>query len=145
MAAISVDGDAFREFQRDLKRLDPEGAKALNKALKDVVTTKVMPSAKSNASWSSRIPGAIKPSVTAKGMGLRVAGKQAPHGRPFEGLQNGLRSRSHFRHPVFGNREVWVNQATRPYLGPAFLANHDAAVKAAQEELGKAAAQIGFR
>lgn len=143
--AFSVDGDEFGQFARDLKRFDPEVAKALNKALKAVVVTKIMPTAKANAAWSSRIPAAIKPSVSMKGMGLRVASNSAPHGRPFEGLQTGLRSNSSFRHPVFGNREMWVTQRTRPYLAPAFRSNQDAAVASAQEAIGEAAAQVGFK
>lgn len=143
--AFAVDGDEFGQFARDLKRLDPEVAKQLTKALRAVVVTKIMPTAKSNASWSGRIPAAIKPSVTNKGMGLRVASSSAPHGRPFEGLQTGLRSNSSFRHPVFGNRDVWVTQRTRPYLAPAFRSNQDAAVASAQEAIGEAAATVGFR
>jgi hypothetical protein len=73
--------------------------------------------AKANASWSGRIPGAI--SVTSNltssgGAVIRVDSTTAPHARPYEG-----RSGSPFRHPVFGNRDNWVSQATRPFLKPA--------------------------
>jgi hypothetical protein len=47
-----------------------------------------------------------------------------PHARPYEGIsQQG--STSYFRHPVFGNRENWVSQATRPYAWPAVLGRRD--------------------
>lgn len=149
---FEVDGDAFREFQRDLRRLEPDVARELNKTLRGVLRDKVLPAARSNASWSSRIPGAIKPQVTQKQIGLRVARKQAPHGRPFEGLQRGLVSRrGNFRHPVFGrstqsrSQWTWVSQQNRPFLAPAFVDNHDEAVKAAQEAVGEAAKLAGFR
>ena len=142
---FAVDGDAFRTFSRELKKVEPALAKTLNKELKRVVTETVMPAAKSNAGWSSRIPGAIKPQATTKGMGLRVARKAAPHGRPFEGLQTGARGRPTFRHPVFGNREVWVAQNTRPFLKPAFDDNHEVAVDGAQKAIATAAKAAGFR
>lgn len=142
---IEIDGEGFREFQRDLRKLDRQLANSLNRELRNVLRSKLLPAAKANASWSSRIPGAIKPQVTQKHVALRVNAKQAPHGRPYEGLQNGLRSRGKFRHPVFGNRAVWVSQPTRPFLAPAFRANEDEAVKAVREAVADAARQAGWR
>lgn len=146
MAVISVDADDFRNFQRTLKQLGgPEMTKALNKELRGVLNTTIVPDARRNAGWSSRIPGAIKPQVTSTKLAVRVASKQAPHGRPFEGLQQGLRANAWFRHPVFGNREVWVNQRTRPFLAPAFDDNADKATKAAEQAVDAAARAAGFR
>jgi hypothetical protein len=138
---FEVDGDMFRTFSRELKKVEPELAKSLNKELKRVVTETIMPAARSNAGWSSRVPAAIKPQATTKGMGLRVARGKAPHGRPFEGIGgNGT-----FRHPVFGNKQVWVAQTTRPFLQPAFDANREKAVEGAQKAMMEAAKSAGFR
>jgi hypothetical protein len=142
---IHVDGEGFRRFQRDLKAMEPALAKDLKKELRGVLESKIAPTARSNASWSTRIPRAIKPKVTNREIALRVDSKAAPHGRPFEGLQRGLRSNSSFRHPLFGNKKFWFQQSTRPYLAPAFLSNHDEAVKAAREAVGSAARAAGFR
>ncbi len=74
--------------------------------------------AKVNASYSSRIPGAIKvsTSLTSRngGAGVRVDSRKAPHSRALEGTQD----TASFRHPVFG-RDAWVDQPTRPFLFPA--------------------------
>jgi hypothetical protein len=145
VAAVEVDGEAFQRFQKDLRDMNREVAKELNKKLRGVLREKVLPAAQANASWSSRIPKAIKPQVTQKVIALRVARGVAPHARPFEGLQTGMRGRKVFRHPVFGNREVWVSQPTRPFLAPAFLDNHDEAVKAASDAISEAAGQVGFK
>jgi hypothetical protein len=69
-----------------------------------------------SASWSTRIPGAVKaqPFFTAKRAGVRIIvdAKQAPEGAPLEhGGQSGT-----FRHPVFGNRSNWVDQPARPFF-----------------------------
>jgi hypothetical protein len=74
--------------------------------------------AASNASWSTRIPGALR--VTTSGavgrsaVSVTVSRARAPHARPLEGITGG---RS-FRHPVFGT-DRWVTQACRPFLAPA--------------------------
>lgn len=145
MAVISVDADDFRNFQRTLKQLDQTVSRELNRELRRVLNATIVPAARANASWSSRIPGAIKPTVGTTKIGARVASKQAPHGRAFEGLAKGLRSRSSFRHPVFGNRNVWVSQATRPFLAPAFDTHAAAATKAAEQAIDSAARAAGFK
>lgn len=145
MGVISVDADDFRNFQRTLKTLDKEISKALNRELRKVIGSTIVPAARQNASWSSRIPGAIKPTVGTTKIGARVASRQAPHGRAYEGLAKGVRSNASFRHPVFGNRDVWVSQRTRPYLQPAFDDNAGEATKAAEEAIEKAARAAGFK
>lgn len=83
--------------------------------------------AKQNASWSSRIPGAISvtSSITSSGGAVvRVNSQTAPHARPYEGRGS---PGGFFRHPVFGNRENWVPQQTRPFLKPAVESEADKA------------------
>jgi len=81
----------------------------------------IIAEARANAAqWSTRIPDAIRLSVLKTGVMIRVSGKKAPHARPYEGI--GTR-RQTFRHPVFGDREHWVEQNTRPFLMPA-VRNH---------------------
>lgn len=102
--------------------------------------------AKSRAgAWSSRIPAAIsmRPNIGGDSIGvtLRASAAAAPHARPYEGMGQG----GSFRHPVFGNRERWVDQATRPFLWPAVRgrrAEITAACAAAYED---AAREVGFR
>lgn len=78
---------------------------------------------KSNAGFSSWIPGAVKVSasfgsVTA-GAKITVAERGFPHAgevRVFEG--NGVNP-TPFRHPVYGNRNAWVSAVTHPFAHPA--------------------------
>lgn len=80
---------------------------------------------KSRASYSSRIPSAIRTTVSfsskSGGVTIRVDTRRAPHARPLERGNHGGRADS-FRHPVFGNRDVWVTQPTRPFFFPAVKA-----------------------
>lgn len=82
------------------------------------------------SSYSSRIPGAIGTTVSFSGRGrgggvtIRVNSRKAPHARVLERGNDGSRSSS-FRHPVFGDRDAWVSQPTRPFFFPAIHANRD--------------------
>jgi hypothetical protein len=79
------------------------------------------------ASYSTRIPGAIRMTVSFSGRGsgggvkIRVDSQKAPHARVLERGNDGSRS-STFRHPVFGNTDSWVSQKTRPFFFPAIKA-----------------------
>lgn len=74
---------------------------------------------KSNAGFSSRIPGAVRMTTAfgSKTGGVRiwVDSKKAPHARPLENLG----AAGSFRHPVFGNTDVWVSQPAHPFFFPA--------------------------
>lgn len=129
----------WSRFQRDLGKIAPETRKALRKELKQLLRVDIIPAAKRHSSWSSRIPGQIKPQVTGKRLGLRVAARKAPHARPFEGISGAT-----FRHPVFGNRENWVTQSARPFLKPAVTSNRDEFMAAAGAAINDAAREAGW-
>ena len=123
MASWQIGIGGFRELSRVLSTADKGLAKAMRAALKGAVGP-VAAAARRNASWSSRIPGTVRPFATARSVGVRAGGRRAPHARVYEGL-GGAGS---FRHPVFGNRNVWVTQSTRPFLMPAVEANAEGIV-----------------
>lgn len=119
----------------DLRAMPAEIRRGISPALKQVAEP-MAAQARANASWSTRIPGAIKVSVTRRGVIIRVAAKKAPHARPYEGITGG----AEFRHPVMGNRDRWVTQRTRPFLEPAVKA-HASKVRPALVELVEQVAQ----
>ncbi|WP_327047290.1 HK97 gp10 family phage protein [Microbispora sp. NBC_01189] len=109
------------------------------------VAEPVLAQAKTNASWSSRIPGAIQISTSfarrSAGVALTVSGKAAPHARPFENLGR----RGNFRHPVFGDRERWVSQGARPFLFPAVAGADEELVRETGRVVEQVARRHGFR
>lgn len=79
------------ELGQELKSLDREFATAIRKQVRTAVSeagAAVLGQARSNASWSSRIPAATKltTSYSAKraGITIRTSKTRAPHARPFE-------------------------------------------------------------
>lgn len=133
------------QLARDLHRMGAAGRRRLRGAAVRVGQG-ALSDAKSRAgSWSTRIPAAISLRADIRddriGVQLRASAAAAPHARPYEGLGQGGR----FRHPVFGHRDRWVTQATRPFLWPAArgrAADMSEALGAAYED---AAREAGFR
>lgn len=115
--------DVPRELRGELRPAIKTAAKTLSSRVK------------ANASWSSRIPGAVRERVSfaSRGRGgvmVYVDARIAPHARPLDrGSQGG---RSVNRHPVFGNRNVWVDQPTRPFFIPAVRESHDDVLRKVQ-------------
>ena len=118
----------------DFGKMDTTLRRLIRPALKRAAQP-MLADAKRRAAWSTRIPGAIRISTSLSGpragVSIRVDSKKAPHARPFEGITD---RRDSFRHPVFGDREVWVTQKDRPFLAPAA----EAGMPRATEEIARA-------
>lgn len=100
--------------------------------------------AAANASWSTRIPPslAIRVSFARRGGAVYVQArrKRAPHARLFEGIEG----EQSWRHPVFGNRNAWVRQPTRPFLVPALRRAAPEAVRRSTDAVREAARRSGL-
>lgn len=100
--------------------------------------------ARGNASWSTRIPGAVRVQVrygrVRTGVLLRVRAATAPHARPYEGL--GVQGT--FRHPLFGDWEEAVTQARRPFAWPAVVAMREPVRREIAQVVEDAARRHGF-
>lgn len=110
--SIGVDISGLTTLAAVLRRVEPSLAKELQTGVAvagEVIATK----ARSNASFSTRIPGTIQVRRRALSVKVRAGGPDAPHAPALEhGGQPGT-----FRHPVFGRRDVWVDQPAHPFLG----------------------------
>jgi len=105
----------LRNFIKEHGKFDRDTRTWIRKRMRESAQP-VLANAKSNASWSTRIPGAIKLSISLTtrrtGVSLRVNRKKAPHGRPYENLGKPGK----FRHPFFGDRTRWFEQPARPFF-----------------------------
>lgn len=127
---LDVDTRAFGRFARALKQTEPELAKGLRTALR-AAGELVASDARERASYSRRIPGSIRVRTTGLTVSVVAGGAKAPNAGP---LEHGGREGT-FRHPVFGNRGVWVDQPGRPFLHPALYARRAVAVSAVEAAL----------
>jgi hypothetical protein len=116
-------------FLRALKKAEPDIRKHLRERLR-LVGAVVAEDAKSRVRpYSSSIPETIKVRVSGMNVSVVAGGGDNAIAGLFElGNQGGSSSsaatgRGVFRHPVFGDRDWWVDQPMHPYLSVA-LASH---------------------
>lgn len=138
-----MSGDrSFQAVVADLGAVPKELRKELRPRLRQVAAP-IAAGARRRASWSTRIPRAIRTSVSFSvqrpGVRIRVDGKAAPHARAYEGL-----SGMTFKHPVFG-RDVWVTQQARPFLFPAARKAAPDVARAVNDAVQAAAKKHGFK
>ena len=144
--AVHVDTAELRKLYVDLKGVEGNLRVELRRGIKkaaDPLAQRV----RANAGWSSRIPGAVKvkPSFTARGAGVSIVvdAKAAPEGAPLENKGRG----GTFRHPVYGNRDVWATQTARPFFWAAVSSS--GAVSAVEQVIVQVmdavAVKAGFR
>lgn len=134
-AVVQVDG--FKQLEQLLKVTSKSTKRKLNKGLKDGVDKSVVPDAKNAASWSTRIPNTIKSSVTMSGVFVKAGGPDAPHAAAYE--TGSSSNAGMIRHPVFGNRDVWVETPSRPYIQPSIVKD----INAVAEAVAQAVADLG--
>ncbi len=116
---VTVDTTSLEKFARNLKADAPKISRVLNTELK-AAGELVAVEARLKAGWfSSRIPQTIRVTASGAKVTVKAGGAKAPHAAPFENKGE----RGSFRHPVFGNREVWVSQKAQPFLGPSLAEN----------------------
>lgn len=115
----AIGRDAFARVVVDLSAIPKEVRKDLRPALRRI-GMRVAQGARARASWSTRIPGAVKVKVLfgrkSQGVIVHVDRNRAPHARSYEGIGT---SGVNFRHPLFGDRDRWFAQRKRPFLEPA--------------------------
>jgi hypothetical protein len=135
---LTIDGSEVIAFSLQLRDVPTDLRPELRRNIIDAANV-IAAAARSNASWSSRIPDAISARVrfgTGSAVQIVVSAAKAPHARAFEGI--GARARDYrggtFRHPVFG-RDIWVEQQQRPFLVPAVQQHEDAAVRGVQSAI----------
>ena len=139
--------DDFRRLANSLREVPDELRARLARRLRPV-GDRTVADARARASWSSRIPGAISMRVAFKGKNpgliITVDHVAAPHARPYEGLLARAGHGNTFRHPFFGDTDVWYAQPFRPFVWPAVLATNQDVARDVDAAVDEALAAAGF-
>jgi hypothetical protein len=140
-------GEDLRRISRELNRMDnQEVKKRFRKELRAVATPfvplvrnsiKSIPSKRPYTADGLRAQMAKATRVEVRtvgrdaGVAIRVDGRKMP--AKMKALPKGMEGTKRWRHPVFGNRENWVNQQPHPYffhvVRPAAVAGRRAAAR----------------
>lgn len=110
-----MDTKALRALSRDLKAAEPKLLADFRVALARSGEIVALLAKGLIAPYSSRIGGTIQVKALTATVKVIAGGARAPHAAPFE--NHG--SPGTFRHPVFGNYDVWRSQQAHPFLTPA--------------------------
>lgn len=142
----TYDSKAFARLEADLREVPEHMRKALDRRLRPAGEQTVA-AIRRHASWSSRIPGAVRLRVAfkAKDVGLIITVDQhaAPHARPFEGIATRTGGDS-FRHPVFGDTATWVDQKHRRFVWPGVEETQQQVADAVDEAIAAAFHAAGW-
>lgn len=111
--ADGIDLREFRKFTRDLKAFKPD--KQLKKTLK-MAGNLIAEDARALVSpHSSTVPPSIKVRMRKTSITVQAGGAGIPMAGLLEMGNRGNKSKTSFRHPVYGT-DTWVEQPMHPYL-----------------------------
>lgn len=115
---LSVDTSQLRLLGVQLRRTAPEVWKVLRKEMRAAAEV-VAAEARTQASFSTRIPASIKVKGAGATLKVTAGGDAAPDAAPIENGGKGF-----VRHPVFGHRDRWSATNSKPaFLRPALDAH----------------------
>lgn len=137
----------FARLEADLRDVPEHMRKALDRRLRPA-GEKTVSAIRRHASWSSRIPGAVRLRVAFKakdvGLIITVDHNAAPHARPFEGIVARAGHGNTFRHPVFGDTDTWVDQPFRRFVWPGVEETQQEVADAVDEAVAAAFHAAGW-
>jgi hypothetical protein len=137
---IGIEIAGLKELARDVRAADPVLAKGLKAALLQGAQLVADEYKQRIRRFSTRIPPTIRPGASGTGAYVRAGGIDAPHAAALENFgKTGF-----FRHPVFGNSDLWVDQQAHPAALPALEARADDVVELADKALADWAEAAGF-
>lgn len=148
---VTIDPGDMARLLKDARAFDAELAKATRKRLRDAASEGVTDirhrlmgrTFKTDRGLARGLAAGTKVSIRTgartAGVSIVTTGAKLPADK--QAMVRAYNKPS-FRHPVHGNRDVWVNQKGRPYFGavldekkPAMLAAMEAALKDAAETI----------
>jgi hypothetical protein len=139
---VGVDTTEFAAFARALRKAEPKLAAGVRVKLREAGDI-VARDARDNVDGASaKVADSIRVRVSAATVSVVAGGSGVPMAGLLELGNAGDVGAGKFRHPVFGNTDVWVDQPMHPYLGPAMETGSEAAAQAAIDALDEAIAIV---
>lgn len=147
--AFDVQAQGLRELTRDLKKLAPETLKEFRKEVRVAVKPAVqelkaeigrMPRVPSELASAMQRALTIEVPSTAKRAGVFVKLKRSKLPRQYQATAGNINRRGQWRHPVFGNRRVFVVQkSTVGFFDTSFQDDYPHIQRAVERAMTQAA------
>src|SRR5690242_13932996 len=100
---IRIDTSQLRAMAAELRKTKPKTYKEVQNRLKTAAERVAVEARLIIGYYSASVPPTVRPFARGLTVGVRAGGGKKPLGVLFEGPKD-------WRHPVFGNRDVWVTQ-----------------------------------
>lgn len=126
---VVIDPAEWYRFKKDLDKFDPAITRALRKRIRnagDTAAEKVREELEKSSPAGGPDSGAGRAALIAatkvsisfgkRSAGTRIVTSSSKLPAEHKGLLN-VYNKTSVRHPVWGNKRVWVNQEGRPYFG----------------------------
>ena len=142
-SSVSVDTRDFRLFARALRKAAKANSLIMRRGM-NTAGMLVAEEAKRNAKdipgkvRTDRIADSVKVRIRGASVVIEAGGPTAPEAAPLEVGNKKSPGAKTFRHPVFGNRDRWVDQDTHPFLDPAMAHKGTVAAELALQSIDQA-------
>lgn len=104
-----------KEFSRELRAAARPMVPAVRQAIRNIPSTRGYTASGLRGRMSKAVKLEVRTAGRDAGVRIRVDGRKMPaHEKALQSYMEGLKKP--WRHPVFGNREVWVKQDPKPYF-----------------------------
>lgn len=104
-----------QEFRRELRAAAKPMVPAVRQAIRDIPSNRPYRSDGLRGRMSKAVKLEVKTTGRQAGVRIRVDGRKMPnHEKSLQAYMEGVKRP--WRHPVWGNREVWVRQDPKPYF-----------------------------
>ena len=140
--ADGIDLREFKKLTKDLKDFKPD--KQVKKALK-LAGELIATDARALVSpYSKTTPPTIRVRTRKTSISVIAGGTNVPIAGLLEMGNRGRSTGNTFRHPVFGDKSIWVNQKMHPYLLVAMKKNEHAIERFEGKIVAEAFREVGF-
>ncbi|MFD1657001.1 hypothetical protein ACFSL4_01805 [Streptomyces caeni] len=117
------DQEIKKRFRRELRAAAQPMVPAVRQAIRQIPSKRGYSASGLRGRLSKAVKLEVKTTGRQAGVRLRVDGRKMPDKQGSlprlvegEGVQRGRRVDTRWRHPVYGNREVWVEQPAKPFF-----------------------------
>jgi hypothetical protein len=127
------DAELKKRFRRELRAAARPLVPRVRQSIRSIPSSRGYSPDGLRGSLSKAVKLEVKTSGRQAGVAIRVDGRKMPS--HMKSLPSMVEGKKRWRHPVFGNREVWVDQPKEPYFYNALRTAGPAARRAVSRVL----------
>jgi hypothetical protein len=108
------DKELKKRFRKELRAAAAPLVPKVRQSIRSIPSSRGYSPAGLRGALSKAVKLEVKTAGRQAGVALRVDGRKMPN--HMKSLPSMVEGKKRWRHPVFGNKDVWVNQTSEPYF-----------------------------